>query len=281
MIRTVSTEEIIKNVKEMCIEANHFLSKDMDEAMKNAVDTEKSELGRKILNQLQDNLKIADEEMIPICQDTGMAVLFLEVGQDVHFEGMAIEDAVNEGVRQGYTEGFLRKSVVKDPLIRENTKDNTPAVIHYSIVPGDKVKITMAPKGFGSENMSRVFMLKPADGMEGVKNAILTAVKDAGPNACPPMVVGVGIGGTFEKCALLAKKALTRPVNEHSDIPYVKELENEMLEKINKLGIGPGGLGGTTTALAVNINTYPTHIAGLPVAINICCHVNRHVVREL
>lgn len=281
MIRTVSTEEIIKNVKEMCIEANHFLSKDMDEAMKNAVDTEKSELGRKILNQLQDNLKIADEEMIPICQDTGMAVLFLEVGQDVHFEGMAIEDAVNEGVRRGYTEGFLRKSVVKDPLIRENTKDNTPAVIHYSIVSGDKVKITMAPKGFGSENMSRVFMLKPADGMEGVKNAILTAVKDAGPNACPPMVVGVGIGGTFEKCALLAKKALTRPVNEHSDIPYVKELENEMLEKINKLGIGPGGLGGTTTALAVNINTYPTHIAGLPVAINICCHVNRHVVREL
>lgn len=281
MIRTVSTEEIIKNVKEMCIEANHFLSKDMDEAMKNAVDTEKSELGRKILNQLQDNLKIADEEMIPICQDTGMAVLFLEVGQDVHFEGMAIEDAVNEGVRRGYTEGFLRKSVVKDPLIRENTKDNTPAVLHYSIVPGDKVKIIMAPKGFGSENMSRVFMLKPADGMEGVKNAILTAVKDAGPNACPPMVVGVGIGGTFEKCALLAKKALTRPVNEHSDIPYVKELENEMLEKINKLGIGPGGLGGTTTALAVNINTYPTHIAGLPVAINICCHVNRHVVREL
>lgn len=281
MIRTVNTEEIIKNVKEMCIEANHFLSKDMDEAMKNAVDTEKSELGKKILNQLQDNLKIADEEMIPICQDTGMAVLFLEVGQDVHFEGMAIEDAVNEGVRQGYTEGFLRKSVVKDPLIRENTKDNTPAVIHYSIVPGDKVKIIMAPKGFGSENMSRVFMLKPADGIEGVKNAILTAVKDAGPNACPPMVVGVGIGGTFEKCALLAKAALTRPVNQHSDIPYVKDMEMEMLEKINKLGIGPGGLGGTTTALAVNINTYPTHIAGLPVAVNICCHVNRHVVREL
>lgn len=281
MIRTVNTEEIIKNVKEMCIEANHFLSKDMDEAMKNAVDTEKSELGKKILNQLQDNLKIADEEMIPICQDTGMAVLFLEVGQDVHFEGMAIEDAVNEGVRQGYTEGFLRKSVVKDPLIRENTKDNTPAVIHYSIVPGNKVKIIMAPKGFGSENMSRVFMLKPADGIEGVKNAILTAVKDAGPNACPPMVVGVGIGGTFEKCALLAKAALTRPVNQHSDIPYVKDMEMEMLEKINKLGIGPGGLGGTTTALAVNINTYPTHIAGLPVAVNICCHVNRHVVREL
>lgn len=281
MIRTVQTEQIIENIKEMCIEANHYLSPDMDKAMKAAVETEKSELGKKILNQLQDNLKIADEEMIPICQDTGMAVVFLEIGQDVHFEGMAIEDAVNEGVRLGYTEGFLRKSVVGDPLIRENTKDNTPAVIHYNIVSGDKVKITLAPKGFGSENMSRVFMLKPADGIEGVKNAILTAVKDAGPNACPPMVVGVGVGGTFEKCALLAKQALTRPVDEHSEIPYVKEMEIEMLEKINKLGIGPGGLGGTTTALAVNINTYPTHIAGLPVAINICCHVNRHVVREL
>lgn len=281
MIRTVKTDEVIKNIKEMCIEANHYLSSDMDEAMKKAVTTEQSELGKKILNQLQDNLKIADEEMIPICQDTGMAVIFLEVGQDVHFEGMAIEDAINEGVRQGYTEGYLRKSVVGDPLIRENTKDNTPAIIHYSIVSGDKVKITMAPKGFGSENMSRIFMLKPADGMDGVKNAILTAVKDAGPNACPPMVVGVGIGGTFEKCALLAKKALTRPVNQHSDIPYIKDMEEEMLEKINKLGIGPGGLGGTTTALAVNINTYPTHIAGLPVAVNICCHVNRHVVREI
>ena len=281
MIRTVDTDLIIKNVKEMCIEANHYLSGDMDAAMKQAAETEKSPLGKKILGQLQENLKIADEEMIPICQDTGMAVLFLEVGQDVHFEGMAIEDAINEGVRQGYTEGYLRKSVVKDPLIRENTKDNTPAVIHYSIVPGDKVKITMAPKGFGSENMSRVFMLKPADGIEGVKNDILTAVKDAGPNACPPMVVGVGIGGTFEKCALLAKKALTRPVDTHSEIPYVKDLEEEMLQKINGLGIGPGGLGGTTTALAVNINTYPTHIAGLPVAVNICCHVNRHVVREL
>lgn len=281
MIRTVDTKMITENIKEMCIEANHYLSKDMDIAMKNAVTTEKSELGKKILNQLQDNLKIADEEMIPICQDTGMAVIFLEVGQDVHFEGDAIEDAINEGVRQGYTEGFLRKSVVKDPLIRENTKDNTPAVIHYSIVPGDRVKITIAPKGFGSENMSRVFMLKPADGIEGVKDAILTAVKDAGPNACPPMVVGVGIGGTFEKCAILAKKALTRPVAEHSDIPYVKDMEEELLGKINKLGIGPGGLGGTTTALAVNINTYPTHIAGLPVAVNICCHVNRHVVREV
>lgn len=281
MIRTIQTDEITKNIKEMCIQANHYLSADMDVAMKHAADTEQSELGKKILHQLQDNLKIADEEMIPICQDTGMAVIFLEVGQDVHFEGAAIEDAVNEGVRQGYTEGFLRKSVVGDPLIRENTKDNTPAVIHYSIVPGDQVKITMAPKGFGSENMSRVFMLKPADGIEGVRHAILTAVKDAGPNACPPMVVGVGIGGTFEKCALLAKQALTRPVDEHSDIPYVKDLEEEMLSKINQLGIGPGGLGGTTTALAVNINTYPTHIAGLPVAVNICCHVNRHVVRTL
>ena len=281
MIRTIQTDEITKNIKEMCIQANHYLSADMDAAMKRAADTEQSELGKKILNQLQNNLKIADEEMIPICQDTGMAVIFLEVGQDVHFEGAAIENAVNEGVRQGYTEGFLRKSVVGDPLIRENTKDNTPAVIHYSIVPGDQVKITMAPKGFGSENMSRVFMLKPADGIEGVRHAILTAVKDAGPNACPPMVVGVGIGGTFEKCALLAKQALTRPVDEHSDIPYVKDLEEEMLSKINQLGIGPGGLGGTTTALAVNINTYPTHIAGLPVAVNICCHVNRHVVRTL
>ncbi|WP_456112074.1 fumarate hydratase [Roseburia inulinivorans] len=281
MIRTVNTEDIVKNIKEMCIEANHYLSKDMDKALKDATASEKSELGKKILNQLQENLKIADEEMIPICQDTGMAVIFLEVGQDVHFEGMAIEDAVNEGVRQGYTEGYLRKSVVGDPIIRENTKDNTPAVIHYSIVPGNKVKITLAPKGFGSENMSRVFMLKPADGIEGVKNAILTAVKDAGPNACPPMVVGVGVGGTFEKCAILAKKALTRPVGEHSAIPYVKDLEEEMLEKINQLGIGPGGLGGTTTALAVNINTYATHIAGLPVAVNICCHVNRHVIREV
>ena len=281
MIRTVNTDDIVKTIKEMCIEANHYLSKDMDKALKDATASEKSELGKKILNQLQENLKIAAEEMIPICQDTGMAVIFLEVGQDVHFEGMAIEDAVNEGVRQGYTEGYLRKSVVGDPIIRENTKDNTPAVIHYSIVPGNKVKITLAPKGFGSENMSRVFMLKPADGIEGVKNAILTAVKDAGPNACPPMVVGVGVGGTFEKCAILAKKALTRPVGVHSDIPYVKELEEEMLEKINRLGIGPGGLGGSTTALAVNVNTYATHIAGLPVAVNICCHVNRHVVREV
>lgn len=281
MIRTVQTDTIIENIREMCIEANHYLSKDMDAAMKRALTTEESELGKKILGQLQDNLRIADEETIPICQDTGMAVIFLEVGQDVHFEGMNIEDAVNEGVRQGYADGYLRKSVVRDPLERENTKDNTPAVIHYTIIPGDKVKITVAPKGFGSENMSRVFMLKPAEGIEGVKNAILTAVEDAGPNACPPMVVGVGIGGTFEKCALLAKQALTRSIDEWSDIPYVRELEKEMLDKINRLGIGPGGLGGTTTALKVNINTYPTHIAGLPVAVNICCHVNRHIVREI
>ena len=281
MIREVNLAEITKNIKEMCIEANHYLSPDMDRMMKKAKEEEKSEIGKKVLNQLQENLQIADKEIIPICQDTGMAVIFLEVGQEIHFQGGSLEDAVNEGVRQGYEEGYLRKSVVKDPIQRENTKDNTPAIIHYSIVPGDKVKITVAPKGFGSENMSRVFMLKPADGIEGVKDAILTAVKDAGPNACPPMVVGVGIGGTFEKCALMAKQALTRNVEEHSEIPYVKELEIEMLEKINGLGIGPGGLGGTTTALAVNINTYPTHIAGLPVAINICCHVNRHVVRKI
>ena len=280
-MRTIDVTDITRNIKEMCIEANHFLTKDMGEAMEHAVQEERAPLGRQILCQLQENLEIAAKDMIPICQDTGMAVVFIEIGQDVHFEGGSLEDAVNEGVRQGYSEGYLRKSVVGDPLIRENTKDNTPAVIHYEMAEGDKVKITVAPKGFGSENMSRVFMLKPADGIDGVKNAIMTAVKDAGPNACPPMVVGVGIGGTFEKCALLAKKALTRPVNEHSGIPYVRELEEEMLEQINKTGIGPGGLGGTTTALAVNINTYPTHIAGLPVAVNICCHVNRHVVRIL
>ncbi len=280
-MRTIHVNDVTSNIREMCIEANHYLTPDMDEALKNAVETEKSGLGKQILNQLQDNLKIAGEDMIPICQDTGMAVVFMEIGQDVHFEGGSLEEAIHEGVRQGYVEGYLRKSVVKDPLIRENTKDNTPAIIHYSIISGDQVKITVAPKGFGSENMSRVFMLKPADGIEGVKNAILTAVKDAGPNACPPMVVGVGIGGTFEKCALMAKQALTRPVNKHSTIPYVKEMEEELLERINKTGIGPGGLGGTTTALAVNINTYATHIAGLPVAVNICCHVNRHAVRVL
>lgn len=280
-MRTLNVEEISKNIKEMCIEANHFLSKDMDIAMKNAVSTEKSPLGKKILSQLQDNLKIAGKDMIPICQDTGMAVVFLEIGQDVHFEGGNLEGAVNEGIRRGYVDGYLRKSVVKDPILRENTKDNTPGIIHYKIVPGDQVKIKVAPKGFGSENMSRVFMLKPADGIEGVKEAVLTAVKDAGPNACPPMVVGVGIGGTFEKCALMAKEALTREVGSHSDIPYVKELEEELLERINKIGIGPGGLGGSTTTLAVNVNTYPTHIAGLPVAVNICCHVNRHVIRTI
>ncbi|MDE7232673.1 MAG: fumarate hydratase [Lachnospiraceae bacterium] len=280
-MRTIETGEITRNIKEMCIEANHFLSGDMKQALVQAAQAEESPLGKQILGQLQDNLKIAGEDMIPICQDTGMTVVFLEVGQDVHLTGGNLSDAVNEGVRQGYTEGYLRKSVVKDPLIRENTKDNTPAVIHSEIVPGEQVKITVAPKGFGSENMSRVFMLKPADGIEGVKDAILTVVKDAGPNACPPMVVGVGIGGTFEKCALMAKHALTRPLAESSDIPYVKELEEEMLHRINQTGIGPGGLGGTTTALAVNIETYPTHIAGLPVAVNICCHVNRHSVRVL
>lgn len=281
MIRTIRVEDITENIKEMCIDANHFLSGDMDAAMKDALSEEKAPLGKQILKQLQENLYIAGEEMIPICQDTGMAVIFLEIGQDIHFEGGLLEDAVNEGVRRGYAQGYLRKSVVGDPLIRENTKDNTPAVIHYEIVPGNTITITVAPKGFGSENMSRIVMLKPADGIEGVRKAVITAVKEAGPNACPPMVIGVGIGGTFEKCALLAKKALTRPVDEGSNLPYIKELEQELLQTINGLGIGPGGLGGTTTALAVNINTYPTHIAGLPVGINICCHVNRHVVRVL
>ena len=280
-MREVNVQTITDNIKEMCIEANHFLTEDMKQVFENAVNKEKSPLGKQVLKQLEENLKIAGEDMIPICQDTGMAVVFINVGQDVHFTGGNITDAINEGVRRGYVDGYLRKSVVKDPIYRENTKDNTPAVIHFNIVPGDKVDITVAPKGFGSENMSRVFMLKPADGIEGVKEAILTAVRDAGPNACPPMVVGVGIGGTFEKCAFLAKKALTRNVLEHSDIEYVKELEEEMLDKINKLGIGPGGLGGTKTALAVNIETYPTHIAGLPVAVNICCHVNRHSHRTI
>ena len=280
-MKSINVSEITQNIKEMCIEANHFLSPDMEKVFNKAVDEEQSPLGKQVLNQLRDNLKIAGENMIPICQDTGMAVIFIKVGQEVHFEGGSLEDAINEGVRQGYVDGFLRKSVVKDPIYRENTKDNTPAVIHYSIIPGDSVDITIAPKGFGSENMSRVFMLKPADGIEGVKDAILTAVKDAGPNACPPMVVGVGVGGTFEKCALLAKKALTRNLDEESPVEYVRELEKEMLDKINCLGIGPGGLGGVKTALAVNIETYPTHIAGLPVAINICCHVNRHVHRVL
>lgn len=280
-MRNIDSSEITKNIKEMCIEANHFLAPDMERVFKKAKENEESKLGCQILEQLDENLKIAAEDMIPICQDTGMAVVFIEIGQDVHIEGENLEDAINEGVRQGYVDGYLRKSVVSDPIIRENTKDNTPAVIHYSIVPGENIKITVAPKGFGSENMSKVFMLKPADGIEGVKDAVLTAVKEAGPNACPPMVVGVGIGGTFEKCAILAKKALARPADSNSEIPYVKELEKELLTIINKLGIGPGGLGGTQTALSVNVETYPTHIAGLPVAINICCHVNRHISRTL
>lgn len=280
-MREVNVSIITDNIKEMCIEANHFLTDDMKNVFENAVKNEESALGKQVLGQLEENLKIAGEDMIPICQDTGMAVVFINVGQYVHLTGGDITDAINEGVRRGYVEGYLRKSVVKDPIYRENTKDNTPAVIHFNIVPGDKVDITVAPKGFGSENMSRVFMLKPADGIEGVKEAILTAVKDAGPNACPPMVVGVGIGGTFEKCAYLAKKALTRDLNEESPVEYVRNLEKEMLEKINKLGIGPGGLGGTQTALAINIETYPTHIAGLPVAVNICCHVNRHSHRVI
>lgn len=280
-MRAVNVSIITDNIKEMCIEANHFLTDDMKNVFEKAVKNEESALGKQVLGQLEENLKIAGEDMIPICQDTGMAVVFINVGQDVHLIGGDITDAINEGVRRGYVDGYLRKSVVKDPIYRENTKDNTPAVIHFNIVPGDKVDITVAPKGFGSENMSRVFMLKPADGIEGVKEAILTAVKDAGPNACPPMVVGVGIGGTFEKCAYLAKKALTRDLNEESPVEYVRDLEKEMLEKINKLGIGPGGLGGTQTALAINIETYPTHIAGLPVAVNICCHVNRHSHRVI
>lgn len=280
-MRNINVNEITRNIKEMCIEANHFLTDDMQQRLHKAAESETTELGKMVLSQLEENLEIAGKEMIPICQDTGMAVIFVKVGQEVHVEGGLLTDAINEGVRQGYVEGYLRKSVVKDPIYRENTNDNTPAIIHYDIVEGDNIDITVAPKGFGSENMSRVFMLKPADGIEGVKEAILTAVKDAGPNACPPMVVGVGIGGTFEKCALLAKKALTRSVEEKSPVEYVRNLEKEMLEKINDLGIGPGGLGGKTTAYAVNIETYPTHIAGLPVAVNICCHVNRHSHRVI
>ncbi len=279
MIREINVNEITEYIKDMCIKANHFLSNDMDLKMKEATVQEESNIGKQILNQLQENLIIAGEEMIPICQDTGMAVIFMEIGQNVHFIEGDLNEAINEGVRLGYQQGYLRKSVVKDPIERENTKDNTPAIIHYEIVPGDQVKITVAPKGFGSENMSRIFMLKPSDGIEGVKNAVITAVKDAGPNACPPMVIGVGIGGTFEKCAVLAKKALTRDITRHSEVTYVKQLEIDLLTKINHLGIGPGGLGGKMTALAVNIETYPTHIAGLPVAVNICCHVNRHIVK--
>ncbi len=280
-MRIINTDEIIQNVKEMCMEANLKLSPDMEAAIKNAADDEDSPLGKQILNQLCENLNIAAEESIPICQDTGMAVFFVNIGQEVHIEGMNITDAINEGVRQGYTEGYLRKSVVNDPLLRENTKDNTPAIIHYDIVPGENLEITIAPKGFGSENMSKVFMLKPADGEEGVKNAVISAVKDAGPNACPPMFVGVGLGGDFEMAAKLAKKALTRKAGTHSPYEHIAKIEKELLEEINSTGIGPGGLGGKTTALAVNIETYPTHIAGMPLAVNMCCHVNRHVTRVL
>jgi len=280
-LRTIHVSEITKQIKEMCIEANHFLSEDVAECMQEAVEKEESPLGKQILCQLQENLEIAGKDMIPICQDTGMAVVFVRIGQEVHIEGGNLTDAINQGVHDGYTEGFLRKSVVGDPIQRENTKDNTPAVIYYEIVEGKQLELTLSPKGFGSENMSRIFMLKPADGIEGVKNAILSTVKEAGPNACPPMIVGVGIGGTFEKCALMAKHSLTRNLKEKSPIPHIRELEKEMLDKINCLGIGPGGLGGTVTAIAVNIETYPTHIAGLPVAVNICCHVNRHTHRIL
>ncbi len=280
-MKTIHVDQIISNLREMCMEANYFLSDDMKAALNKARDDEKSTLGCQILGQLQDNLDIAGAEQIPICQDTGMAVVFIDMGQEVRIEGGFLGDAINEGVRQGYVDGYLRKSVVKDPFIRENTKDNTPAIIHYNIVPGDSFRITVAPKGFGSENMSRTFMLKPADGMEGAKEAVLQAVKDAGPNACPPLVVGVGVGGTFEKAAFLAKQALTRKVGEHSELPHIKEMEEDLLEKVNALGIGPAGLGGTVTALAVNVNTYATHIAGMPLAVNMCCHVNRHVTREL
>ena len=280
-MREISCNAIISSIKEMCIQATHYLSDDMKSALYKGVEKEESPLGRQILEQLCGNLKIAGEDMIPICQDTGMAVVFVEIGQEVHIVDGGLEDAINEGVRQGYIEGYLRKSVVRDPVERINTNDNTPAIIHYSIVQGDTFKITLAPKGFGSENMSRVVMLKPADGIEGVKKVILETVDLAGPNACPPMVIGVGVGGDFEKCAIMAKHALTREAGEHSDIPYVRALEEEMLDKVNQLGIGPGGLGGTVTAFAVNIETYPTHIAGLPVAVNICCHVNRHVTKEL
>lgn len=281
MVRSVNVELLTQNIKEMCIQANHYLAPDMDKAMRDAHEKETKPLAKQISGQLLENLEIAGEDMIPICQDTGMAVVFLKIGQDVHFEGGSVEDAVNEGVRQGYQEGYLRKSVVGDPLLRVNTKDNTPAIIHYELVPGDRVEILVAPKGFGSENMSKIHMLKPADGVEGVKEAIVNTVREAGPNACPPVVVGVGIGGTFEKAAILAKKALTREIGTHSELPHIKELEEELLAKINEIGLGPAGLGGDTTALAVNINTYATHIAGLPVAVNICCHVNRHIARTI
>lgn len=281
MIREIPVHQISRNICQMCIEANISLSSDMQKGLARAGKEEISPLGKKVLEQLEENLEIAGQEQIPICQDTGMAVVFLEVGQDVHLIDGDLREAVNEGVRRGYREGYLRKSVVRDPILRENTGDNTPAVLYVKLVPGDQITITLAPKGFGSENMSRIFMLKPADGLDGVREAILAAVREAGPNACPPMVVGVGIGGTFEKCALMAKEALARDLDSSSEIPWVADLEREMLAKINGLGIGPGGLGGRVTAMGVNINTYPTHIAGLPVAVNICCHVNRHAVRVI
>lgn len=281
MVREIPVESVTEAVCEMCIQANHVLSEDMEAALREAGRREEKPLAVQIFGQLYENLKIAREEMIPICQDTGMAVVFMNIGQDVHFTGGDLEEAVNEGVRRGYETGYLRKSVVEDPLLRVNTNDNTPAVLHVRIVPGRQVEITVAPKGFGSENMSRVFMLKPADGTEGVKKSVVQAVKDAGPNACPPLVVGVGIGGTFEKAALMAKEALTRPVGSHSEKEHIRRLEEELLEEINGLFIGPGGLGGKITALAVNINTFGTHIAGLPLAVNLCCHVNRHVSRVL
>ncbi len=280
-MREVDVSEITSAVRDMCIEANYNLSSDMQKAMETAEKEEESELGKKILKQLLENLDIAKEDMVPICQDTGMAVVFMEIGQDVHLIGGDLEEAVNEGVKLGYVEGYLRKSVVSDPLLRVNTKDNTPAILHTRIVPGEKIKITVAPKGFGSENMSKIYMLKPAEGVQGVKDAILQTVREAGPNACPPVVVGVGIGGTFEKAALMAKHALTREIGSHSELEHIKDIEIEMLEKINTFGIGPGGLGGRITALAVNIETYATHIAGLPMAVNMCCHVNRHSSREI
>ncbi len=280
-MREINVNLITEKVKELCIATNYDLSEDVKAALNKAQESEKNELGKNILSQLQENLQLAKEEMIPICQDTGMAVVFLEIGQEVHFTGGFLEDAIQEGVRQGYQEGYLRKSMVGDPLLRVNTGDNTPAVIHYSIVPGGKVKITVAPKGFGSENMSRIFMLKPADGTQGVKDAILQAVKDAGPNACPPMMIGVGIGGTFEKCAQLAKEALTLNLEERHLSSHIAQMEDELLEEINGLDIGPAGLGGNTTCLGIRIKTYATHIAGLPVAVNICCHVNRHESAEI
>ena len=284
-MREINVNDIASNIKEMCIEANYFLEDDIKNSLFKAEKEETSEVGKSVLNQLNQNLDIAESEMIPICQDTGMAVVFLDIGQDVHFVGGDLTDAVNRGVREGYEEGYLRKSVVEDPVERVNTKDNTPAIIHMNIVPGDKVKITVSPKGFGSENMSRIFMLKPADGLDGIKKAIIETVREVGPNACPPFIVGVGIGGDFEKSAILAKRALTRGLDEESASPYRKpyldELEKELLEEINKIGLGPAGLGGRKTALGINIETYPTHIAGMPLAINMCCHVNRHKTREI